>query len=205
VQPLIAPLYGGKTPAHVLAALDGRPEADAHEMVRESWRRRVGMKGFEHFWDAALQRGVISGTAAAVVEPQVAWSRVAALVDVPPASAAARSDALELAVVQDPRVYDGSFANNPWLQELPDPATKLTWDNAALLAPSTAHRLGVTTGDMVDLDAGGRGLRAAVQLLPGLAEQLVALGMGYGRSAPEEPVAHGRGFDGFRLTDAATS
>src|SRR5204862_8042746 len=67
VQPLIAPLYGGKTPAHVLAALDGRPGADAHEMVRESWRRRVGMKGFEHFWDAALQRGVISGTAAAVV------------------------------------------------------------------------------------------------------------------------------------------
>ena len=81
----------------------------------------------------------------------------------------------------DETVRDGRFANNAWLQELPKPFTKLTWDNAALIAPQTAARLGVSDGDVVDIRLGGRQLAAPVWRLPGQAPDTITLPLGYGR------------------------
>ena len=91
------------------------------------------------------------------------------------------SDALEIVFRPDPTIGDGRFANNGWLQELPKPLTKLTWDNAALFSPATAQRLGVDTEDLVDLRKGGRTVRLPVMVLPGQADGSITLTLGLGR------------------------
>jgi molybdopterin-containing oxidoreductase family iron-sulfur binding subunit len=89
---------------------------------------------------------------------------------------------LEVVFRPDPTVHDGRFANNAWLQELPKSLTKLTWDNAALVSPSTAERLRLISGDVVELKQGGRTLRIAVWLAPGQAQDTLTLNLGYGRT-----------------------
>ena len=108
------------------------------------------------------------------------------------------SQTLEAVFVQDYRVYDGRFANNAWLQELPDPITKLTWDNAALIAPATAKTLGINHGDMLKLELAGRSLEIAAFILPGQPERSVALPLGYGRKFGGQ-VADGVGFNCYAL------
>src|SRR5205085_1347413 len=83
----------------------------------------------------------------------------------------------------DPSVWDGRFANNAWLQELPRPLTTITWDNAAYIGPATAQRLGVTNQDLVELRVGGRTVRAPIWIVPGQADDSVTLNLGYGRQA----------------------
>lgn len=97
-------------------------------------------------------------------------------------AAPASSTDLEINFRPDPTVWDGRFANNGWLQELPKPLTKLTWENAALLSPATATTLGVTNGDVVELSLAGRALQAPVWLLPGHPDTAVTLHLGYGRT-----------------------
>jgi molybdopterin-containing oxidoreductase family iron-sulfur binding subunit len=103
----------------------------------------------------------------------------------------------------DETVRDGRFANNAWLQELPKPFTKLTWDNAALIAPQTAARLGVSDGDVVDIRLGGRQLAAPVWRLPGQAPDTITLPLGYGRRQAGR-FGTGSGFDAHALRTSAT-
>jgi molybdopterin-containing oxidoreductase family iron-sulfur binding subunit len=144
-QPLIAPLYGGKTASDLLDALLGRPNRPGEEIVREYWKGR-GLPGdFEASWRTALRDGVVAGTRAEFRDvapqalPAAVWARGPA------------AGAVELVFRPDPTVWDGRFANNGWLQELPKPLTKLTWDNAALISPRTAGRLGLKDEDVVAL------------------------------------------------------
>ncbi|HET6578257.1 MAG TPA: TAT-variant-translocated molybdopterin oxidoreductase [Gemmatimonadales bacterium] len=196
VQPLVAPLYGGKTDAELLAALIGDSEAGAHELLQELWRGHMAGTDFANAWDEALQRGVIAGSAASETTPAWRWGAIGTEL----AGTRARADtSLELVLDQDPSVYDGRFANNVWLQELPDPVTKLTWGNAALLSPATAARLQVATGDVVELAYHGRTLRVPAFLLPGHAVDSVSLRLGYGRGAGDEAVADGVGANAYRL------
>src|SRR5690606_18133055 len=120
----------------------------------------------------------------------------------PPAAEARREPPaaadLELVFVQDASVYDGRFANNAWLQELPDPLTKLTWDNAAIVSPRTAGRLALETGRVVRLRLRGRDLTAPVFVLPGQADDVIALALGYGREGGEA-VARGVGVNAYLL------
>src|SRR5205085_10607919 len=104
----------------------------------------------------------------------------------------------------DPSVFDGRFANNGWLQELPKPLTKLTWDNAALVAPATAERLGLASEDVVELRYRGRTVRAPVWILPGHPAESVTVHLGYGRTRAGR-VDNGAGFDAYalRTSDAA--
>ena len=157
---------------------------------------------FERFWEQALQRGYLTDSAAPLVAAQLAWESLG------PALAAAVVTAagprgLEISFHLDARVYDGRWANNPWLQELPDPLTKLTWDNAALVSPATARRLQVDRGDYVNLQLGGRTLRAAILPQPGHADECVSLTLGYGRGGGESQ-ARGAGFNAslLRTTNA---
>jgi molybdopterin-containing oxidoreductase family iron-sulfur binding subunit len=92
------------------------------------------------------------------------------------------SDSIEVTFASDSSVFDGRFANSGWLQELPDPMTKLTWDNAALMAPSTASALGLTTGSMAKFAIDDRSIDMAVYVMPGHAQGCATLPMGYGRT-----------------------
>jgi Fe-S-cluster-containing dehydrogenase component len=180
-QPLIAPLYGGKSAIEVLALLLGEPGRTGLELVRDYWRRQ-GLPGdFEATWRQSLRKGVIAGTAR---KPKAVTPKIK---DVPPAAKATYSG-LELVFRPDPAVWDGRFANNAWLQELPRPITRLTWDNAALISPALAKKLGVVGiqdseegSGIVELRHAGKRLEIPAYILPGQAEDSVTVTLGYGR------------------------
>jgi MoCo/4Fe-4S cofactor protein with predicted Tat translocation signal len=200
VQPLISPLYGGRTPADILLGFLGETDAQVHQQLRQFWQQRVPSADFEHFWDTALQRGVLPDTSAPSVTPTLKWNGLDQLLTRSPAGRPpANEPAVELVFLPDPKVYDGTFAGSPWLQELPHPITKLTWDNAAMLSPGTAARIGVGSGDMLLLEADRRTLRVPALIVPGHADDSIALNLGYGRWADGEPVARGVGFNAYRL------
>ncbi len=202
IQPLIAPLYDGKTPHELVAALLGEPEADAYDLVREYWRgRHTAGEGrgqdFERFWRRALHDGIVPGTQAATKTVSLRSDFTQAV------SASLSADALaegtyEVSFRPDPTIWDGRFANNGWLQETPKLLTKLTWDNAALVSASTAERLGVGNGDVVKWSVGGRDVRASIWITPGHAGDAVTLHLGYGRSHTGR-VGQGTGFNAYRL------
>ncbi len=163
VQPLIAPLYDGVSP-HELLSLLLHPKK-GYDLVRETWR--------EADWDSALRRGVIPESA---FKPSHPTPRDVQIPDLPAAPA------WSVRFIPDPSVLDGRFANNAWLQELPRPDSKITWDNAALLSPASAKTLGVETGDLLEIGVGERRVLAPVCALPGQADGTVALALGYGRT-----------------------
>ena len=105
---------------------------------------------------------------------------------------------MEVVFLPSPSIHDGRFANDGWLQELPDPLTKLTWDNPALISPKTAETLGLADRDLVKLDYSGRSLELPVSVLPGMADNVVALTLGYGRSHAGR-IGNGVGFDTFKV------
>jgi molybdopterin-containing oxidoreductase family iron-sulfur binding subunit len=194
VQPLIAPLYDGRSSHAVLAMLLGEGEQEGYALVRATWRR-VQEGGFDGFWQEALRRGVIDGSASAPLELGMPGP-----IDPPPLAA----PGIELVFSADPAVDGGEFANNGWLQELPRPLSSLTWDNAALLGPATAARLGVRDGDVVRVEVAGRALSAPVCVLPAQAEDTLTLPLGYGRRAAGG-VGDGVGFDAYRLRTLASA
>ena len=115
-----------------------------------------------------------------------------------PLPPAASGETLEIVFRPDPTVYDGRFANNGWLQELPKALTRLTWDNTAQLAPATAERLGVGNEDVVELELDGRRLSAPVWIVPGHAAGVVIVHLGYGRARAGH-VGTGVGFNAYPL------
>jgi molybdopterin-containing oxidoreductase family iron-sulfur binding subunit len=177
-QPLVEPLFGGKTQAEVLAAIAGTRERRAYDIVRANWLAQFAGDQ-EKAWRKAVHDGVVPHTRAAEVKPSIDAKRLAPLL----AAAEERraENELEVAFYASATIYDGRFANNAWLQETPEPMTKLTWDNAALLSPATAKALNVTTGDVVALKRGDRIVEVPVQIQPGHADGAISLQAGYGR------------------------
>jgi MoCo/4Fe-4S cofactor protein with predicted Tat translocation signal len=213
LQPLIAPLYAGHTAHEVLAAIAGDPGRSSYEIVRDYWRRRFGGKDFEGWWRASLHNGVVAGSAFAPKALQVkAVESIASQANAARAQAAPGADhSLEVIFRCDPTILDGRFANNGWLQELPKPLTKLTWDNAVLMSPATAERLGLayqvgTAGgergaiqvDVVEMTYQGRRLRGPAWILPGHADNCVTLDLGYGRTRAGK-VGTDVGFNAYKL------
>lgn len=199
VQPLIAPLYDGRTADEVLAVFLGVAHESAYERLRASWRRRVGEVEFEAFWEDALRRGVIPGSTAAPVAAVPDWGALASRLS--SSTAPPDGQGIELTFRADACVLDGRFANNPWLQELPDPVTKLTWDNATWLSPRTAEALGVRSEDVIEIRYRGRTLRVPALVVPGHAERALTLPLGYGRDGAER-VARGVGANAFAIRTA---
>jgi MoCo/4Fe-4S cofactor protein with predicted Tat translocation signal len=197
IQPLIAPLYGGKTAHELVAALLGHPRS-SYEIVREFWKSQHRTADFEQYWRGALHEGVIAGTA---LPPKSVSLRADFAVSEShgrQASVRPGEEGLEVVFSPDPTIWDGCFANNAWLQELPKPLTKLTWDNAALLGPQTAERLDLHNEEVVELHYHGRTLRAPVLILPGHAAGAVTLPLGYGRTHGGR-IATGQGFNAYTL------
>lgn len=186
VQPLIAPLYGGLSSHELVAAFIEGSEPRGYDIVQEYWMGALeDVEDFDKAWSRALHDGVVAGTAFETKTLAVTlgdWART---------SGGGASSGLEIAFRPDPGVFDGRFANLGWLQELPRPLTKLTWDNAALLSPATATKLGgfrtVETGaghvtDVVALTLDGRSVEAPVWILPGHPDDAVTLHLGHGRT-----------------------
>ncbi len=195
IQPLISPLYRSRSRIEVMAALLGDLDASAYSVVHGYWRKaHADDTGFDAFWTGALHAGVVPHTRAPAVDVRL---REDALAKVPQAKRPP-ADALEIAFAPDPSIWDGQFANNAWLQELPKPLTKLTWDNAALVSPDTAARLGADRGDVVELTLDGRRVEAPILVDPGHAEGCVTVHLGYGRAAGGT-LGAGPGFDAYRL------
>jgi MoCo/4Fe-4S cofactor protein with predicted Tat translocation signal len=192
-QPQVRPLYGGYSAHSILALLLGTTQPDDYGLLRDYWRRQSGASEFESFWTEALRQGVVPDSAAAPVPIALRQDYAAAL----PAPAS-HSGALNLLFRPDVGLWDGRFASNGWLQEMARPFTRLTWDNAAEIAPRTAERLGLAQGDVVALTLEGRRLRAPVWILPGQAEDCVTLRLGYGRWRAG-PVGNGVGANAYAL------
>ncbi|PWT80907.1 MAG: molybdopterin oxidoreductase [Blastocatellia bacterium] len=192
IQPLIAPLYSGKSAYELVAALTGKFERSGYDIVRDYWRRRLSATDFEERWQRALNDGFLAGTAL----PAKNVSLKSSLDALRPVTTS--SGDLEVVFRPDPTIWDGRFANNAWLQELPKPLTKLTWDNAAILSPGSASRRNLTNGDIVKLRYRGATLRAPIWILPGHADESVTLHLGYGRSQGGR-VASGIGVNAFAL------
>jgi Fe-S-cluster-containing dehydrogenase component len=179
VQPLIAPLYGGKSAHEVLGALSDQPERTSYEIVREFWKGKLP-GDFETAWRRVLHDGLIAGTA---FEPKgVKLSAVGSQLSAPKSKIQNPKSELEIVFRADSTIHDGRFANNAWLQELPKPITKLTWDNALFLSPATAARLGIASEEVVRVSCRGRAVEAAVWILPGHADNSATLPLGYGRT-----------------------
>jgi MoCo/4Fe-4S cofactor protein with predicted Tat translocation signal len=228
VQPLIAPLYGGKTAHELLASLSDRPEQSSYEIVREYWATHAPGSGanrapatptaaaeFEAAWRRWLHDGLIPDTA---YEPRtIAFTGGSATFPGAPGAAsgaAAAGSGFELVFRNDPSVLDGRFANNGWLQELPKPLTKLTWDNAVIVSPATAAKLkagggpafqggehGQIISDVVELRFQGRTARGALFVVVGHPDDSATVHLGYGRTRAGH-VGNGRGFDANALRTA---
>ncbi len=201
VQPLIAPLYDGKSAHELLAVLLGQLDRKAHDIVRDYWKAQNLAKDrdFEVLWETSLEKGLIAGTAlpAKQVSPKPEFA-VRDSGSKPVSAAASGAGTLEIAFRPDPTIGDGRFANNGWLQELPKPLTRLTWDNAAMMSPTTAQQQGVNNGDVVKLRYEGREVQAPVWIVPGHADGSVTGHLGYGRKRAGR-IGTGVGFNAYAL------
>jgi molybdopterin-containing oxidoreductase family iron-sulfur binding subunit len=193
VQPLILPLFGGKSAIEVLGLMYSGQDRPGYDIVRETWNETLGDTDFDKKWNRVLHDGVLPGSELPEVVPDVKGEVFAQL-----ARAGSSSGGLEIVFFASPSLHDGRFANDAWLQELPDPLTKLTWDNPALVSPKTAETLGVAGGDLVKLDYAGRSLELPIWVLPGMADGLVAVTLGYGRQHAGR-VGTGVGFNTYTV------
>jgi MoCo/4Fe-4S cofactor protein with predicted Tat translocation signal len=179
VQPLIAPLHGGKTALEIVAMFAGNAEPNGLELVRATHPELAA----EHAWRRALASGVIDGTSSARVEPKLKPMGKLAFAESELGALGGGNGKLELVFATDPKIIDGRFANNAWLQELPESMTKLTWDNAVMISPRTAKELGVNDADSVTLNVGSRQVTLLALIAPGHADGSLKITLGHGRTA----------------------
>jgi MoCo/4Fe-4S cofactor protein with predicted Tat translocation signal len=247
VQPLIAPLFEGKTAHEVLAVFTDNYDRKPYELLRDYWRGQFSGAGtpsaggrtppadgrrqaagagveiqsntnaaatgaaipttstsldFESWWRQCVHDGFVPNSALPVKSVSVNSASVA------PATGAQDSSAFELAFRTDPTIYDGRFANNGWLQELPKPLTKITWDNAAMISPATARQLGIgsTMGrkggdiyvDQLTLNYSGRSMTVPTWIMPGQPDGVITIHLGYGRKRAGR-VGSNQGFNAYCL------
>jgi molybdopterin-containing oxidoreductase family iron-sulfur binding subunit len=207
MQPLIAPMYGGRQAIELVAALNGTFGTSPADLVRDYWNRAFGgqtsttwtlqdrngaaFQSADAFWRTALHDGFIASTS------QLTGTTGTTGTETPPATAtapAALSEGFEVVFRPDPTILDGRYANNAWLQELPKPVFKVTWDNVALVSVRTAQRLGIaltsagstnssgnTDKDVIEITIQDRAIRMPVWVMPGTADDVIVVHFGYGR------------------------
>jgi molybdopterin-containing oxidoreductase family iron-sulfur binding subunit len=198
IQPLIAPLYEGRSEVEVLAELLGEPRP-GYEVVRDAWRSGTvapeDAAAFDRWWQDSLYAGVIAGTTAAPLAGAAVTPGAAAALTAP--AAAPTGEGVEVNFRPDPYLWDGRFANNSWLQELPRPLTTVTWDPVAMVSPNTAKQIGVMPTDsrsdaenaaqeagkgVITVKIGNRQVNMPVWIFPGHPNGVVTLTLGFGRT-----------------------
>jgi molybdopterin-containing oxidoreductase family iron-sulfur binding subunit len=225
IQPLISPLYNGRSIHEVVSTLSAAGARTGYDIVRSHWSSQKGvalstpepapapppsgaqvalaplpgaapLSPFDQEWRRWLHDGLIPNTAFAAKTVALQGGAVGSAPSAVPTG-------LEVVVRPDPSVYDGRFVNNGWLQELPKWLTKLTWDNAALMSPGTADKLNLISGDVVDIKQGSNTLRIPVWLAPGHAADVITIHLGYGRERAGR-IGTGIGFGINALRTTAT-
>jgi MoCo/4Fe-4S cofactor protein with predicted Tat translocation signal len=235
VQPLIAPLYEGRTTHEVLALFSENYDRKPYDIVKDYWRSQAGNRvqgvggsqnkstkpsaspvaevtgDFESWWRKCLHDGFVpnSSLPTKTVSLKSDWAAGLNSSNTQPAN----PNTLELVFRTDPTIYDGRFANNGWLQELPKPLTKLTWDNVALLSANTAKKLGVLAQDyekdkkgreayvdQIELKLNGRGISKPLPawIMPGQPDDVITIHLGYGRPRAGR-VGDGQGFNAYEI------
>ncbi|HEY1806140.1 MAG TPA: TAT-variant-translocated molybdopterin oxidoreductase [Terracidiphilus sp.] len=192
VQPMIDPLYGGRTSHHVFQALLNDPMVSPYDAVRETWKPVI--KGdFETGWRKALHDGWIADTTPNGAAKASANTAFHGAIPTP-----TPKDSLEIIFRPDPNIYDGRWNNVGWLQELPKPVTSLSWDNAAIVSGATLEKLGLEEDDIVELCVGNGKVKAPVVVAPGHPDNSVTVYLGYGREFSGR-VGSGQGFNAYLI------
>ena len=199
LQPQALPLYGGMSTHELLALFLGPTPPTPEESVRATWKGQWS-GDFANGWRDALADGIVAGSASPVSDVRL---RTHTAPEVPAAPPLAAAPAGELTVLfrPDPSLWDGRYANNPWLQELPRPLTKLVWDNPLLIAPALAKDLGLENGDRARLSIGAHAIVVPVWIMPGQDPGCITALLGSGRRAAGS-IGDGVGFDYYPLTGA---
>jgi MoCo/4Fe-4S cofactor protein with predicted Tat translocation signal len=222
VQPMILPLLGGMMENELLARLAGEETTDPYALVFTTIGRLARgdpEKAFKKF----LHDGVLADSAYRSVPVAFDPQRAGSLLQAAAAPAALSKESLEVRFVTDHKVDDGRFANNGWLQECPDPMTKIAWDNVILVSPRLGKELGIDPAGstlqvarkenaeyfigkenarIFELEVGGRKIRGPVHIQPGLSNYTVVVTLGYGRTAAGR-VGNGAGYSAYPLRTTA--
>ena len=196
IQPLIEPLYGGKSAHEIITILAGQSGLSGHDLVQQYWQKQHSCADFDAFWRKSLHDGWVAGTTYA---PKNVALKASSL----PASQSAPGTAYEINFRRDPSIYDGRFANNGWLQELPKPLTKLTWDTPIMIGPAMAERLKLNFKDVAELEFQGKKVKGAVWIQAGHPDNSITVFLGYGRTRAGR-VGSGTGFDVYPLRTSQT-
>ena len=193
IQPLIQPLFGGLTELEFLARIAGESQTNPYEIVRATFRPDSGMKTWKKF----LFNGFLAEFCTSKpVDGKFSIDKCIAAGY--RRFAAPSANNLEVIFYRDAKMDDGRYANNGWMQELPDPITKMTWDNAVLVSRKTARELGVQNGDMVEITLNGRNVTGPIWAQPGMADYSLGLALGYGREKAGR-VGTGVGFNAYKI------
>jgi molybdopterin-containing oxidoreductase family iron-sulfur binding subunit len=190
IQPVVRPMYDSRSLHEIVAALTSDEPVAAQRLVRQSWPQLAA----EAAWPGALKTGFVEMPAA----PATAGLNPAVL----PLPAAPGSGEVEIVIRPDPTIHDGTFANNGWLQELPKPLFKTTWENVVAISPQLASELKIDSGDMLRVESEDRAVEGPAWVLPGQPERVVTLYLGYGRKRAGR-IGTGIGYDAYRMRSAA--
>jgi len=218
IQPLIDPLFGGLTELEVLAHIGGLSTTSSYEIVRETFRGIGGAS--EDDWKKFLHDGYLAGSAAKSLPVQYNWSVAPAeirnAVDILSNVTLPDEKKMDVVFHRDYSVDDGRYINNGWLQEFPDPITKLTWDNAILLSPATAKKFDLWhekraqnqrfVSDVVEIELIDQGkkrtVRGPIWVQPGMADNTIGLSLGYGRERTGR-IGRKSGYDAYQVRTAS--
>ncbi len=191
-QPLIMPLYDGKSAHEILTIFQMKPDLSSHEIVKAYWANQNKGGGFDTLWPQSLHDGWVAGSAVATVNA----GGTAAL----PALAATQGSGTEVVFRPDPTIGDGTYSNNGWLQELPKPQSKMTWDNVVLIGAKAAADMKISKGDVLRVTVAGKSIEGPAWILPGHADESVTITFGYGREMSGR-VGNKIGYNAYSIQD----
>jgi MoCo/4Fe-4S cofactor protein with predicted Tat translocation signal len=194
-QPLMLPLYGSKSAHEILTILQMKPDVSSHEIVKGYWQSQNKGGDFTIMWQTSLHDGWVAGTAVGQVNASHP-------VTLPPLEAAGISG-VEVVFRPDPTIGDGTYSNNGWLQELPKPQSKMTWDNVVLVSPKAAAGMHIDKGYVLRVTVNGKSIEGPAWILPGHAEDSVTITFGYGREGSGR-VGNKIGYNAYTLQNAAS-
>jgi MoCo/4Fe-4S cofactor protein with predicted Tat translocation signal len=192
IQPMIDPLYGGKSAHEVIQSMLDQPDLSPYEAVRKTWQANISGPDGEHAWRKILHDGMVPGSA---FQPKTVSAKVG---DLGVAAAPSQDGTVEVIFRADPNIYDGRYANVGWLQELPKPVTNIAWDNAALMSYRTLAKFGLAEQDVVAIKSNDNTVLAPVMAVPGHPDNSVTIYLGYARRNGGR-VAGGLGFNAYAI------
>jgi MoCo/4Fe-4S cofactor protein with predicted Tat translocation signal len=193
IQPMIDPLYGGKSAHDVMQTLLDDPTRSRFDVLQDNWRQQLAGKGdFESAWRKVLHDGFLAGTAFPAKTLSAGGAKT--LDNSPPAA----DNTIEVVFRADPSIYDGRYSNNGWLQELPKPVVNNCWDNAVIMSGPTKIKLGLEENDVLEITLNGRKVLGPVLSVPGHPDDAFTLHLGYGRQHAGR-VGTGMGFNAYAL------